>query len=78
MTQRDAHNRIPLSPGKQLLAAARGGFISNGTSLARWCAEVGLRRQHVTDALAGRRNGPRAEEMRGLVIAFLQKHGVDI
>ncbi|WP_210252765.1 hypothetical protein, partial [Agrobacterium vitis] len=51
-------------PGASLLARVRSGFIYQGTSLSKWCLENGVCRVWAADALKGKRNGPKAEELR--------------
>jgi endonuclease YncB( thermonuclease family) len=59
--------KAQLTPGASLLAQVRSGFIYQGTSLSKWCIENGVCRVWATDALRGKRNGPRAAELRALL-----------
>ncbi len=62
---------IPASPA--LLNAVRGRFIIQGTSLARWCRENNVDRVWASDALLGKRNGPKAIELRNRLVAVVEQ-----
>jgi hypothetical protein len=55
---------LNISPGNQLLGIVRAGFIVQGTNLSKWCAANGVCRAWATDALTGKRNGPKAQSLR--------------
>lgn len=55
------------SDRKTDLNAIRGGFVSQGSSLAAWCAENGLHRPNVVKAILGQWSGPKAERIREAV-----------
>lgn len=48
---------------KAKLQRIRAGFVLQGTSLARWCRENGVKRQHLEESVLGRRKGPRSMEI---------------
>lgn len=48
-------------PSLELLRQVRAGFLLQGSSLAKWCAENGLSRQWVCASLTGMRRGPAAK-----------------
>lgn len=56
------------SPSLDLHFQVRAGFVSQGTSLKRWCEENGLRPSNVRDALIGRWNGPKGIALRQQVV----------
>lgn len=60
-------DQVQFTPGASLLAQVRSGFIYQGTSLSKWCIENGVCRVWAADALRGKRNGPRAAELRALL-----------
>lgn len=56
-------------PGTDLLAQVRGGFITQGNSLSKWCGQNGICRVWASDVLRGKRNGPKAQQLRHLLIS---------
>lgn len=57
------------TPGEQLLSQVRAGFVSQGTSFARWCRENGVARQNARLSLVGGWNGPKGQELRAKLIS---------
>lgn len=53
-----------IAPSERLLAQVRGALITQGTSLNKWCKEHGIDRAWASDALKGKRNGPKAKALR--------------
>jgi hypothetical protein len=62
-----------VSPGGQLLGLVRSGFILQGTNLSKWCASQDICRVWATDALTGKRNGPKAQSLRLKIVAESKK-----
>lgn len=60
---------VTRSPGEELLAHVKAGFVSQGTTLTRWCMESGLKRQNVRLCLLGGWNGPKARALRERVVS---------
>ena len=58
-----AHDR------KAKLDAIRGGFVSQGTSLAEWCRNNGYHRPNVIKAILGEWSGPNADAVKCAVLA---------
>lgn len=59
---------IEASP--HLYTTVRAAFIQQGSSLNRYCIQEGIDRVWATNALLGKRNGPKARALRSrLVIA---------
>jgi len=52
------------SPSKDLLAKVRAGFVAQGTSLNRWCAEHGVLYPNARQVLIGTWNGPKGQDLR--------------
>ncbi len=46
----------------------RAAMVAQGTSLTRWCKEHGIHRQNAAAALRGKWRGPKAREMRLLLL----------
>jgi hypothetical protein len=59
--------------GKELLGLVRSGFILQGTNLSKWCASQGVCRVWATDALTGKRDGPKAKSLRLKLVAESKK-----
>jgi hypothetical protein len=57
-----------VEPGNQLLGLVRSGFILQGTNLSKWCAAQEICRVWATDALTGKRNGPKAQRLRLMLV----------
>lgn len=55
-------------PSADLLLNVRIGFLQQGSSLAKWCAENKVSRQWATVVLSGQRNGPAAKKLRERLI----------
>lgn len=53
-----------IAPSVQLLEQVRGTLITQGISLNKWCQERGICRVWASDVLKGKRNGPKARELR--------------
>lgn len=51
------------NPSPELLKAVRGGLIIQGTSLARWANDNGVKRQNLTKALLGDWKGQKAAQI---------------
>lgn len=54
---------------RRLLYDVRSGFIQQGKSLSKWCAEEGVCRQYATAVIVGQRNGPAAKALRSRIVA---------
>lgn len=48
------------TPSDELLKAVRARFVMRGTSLARFCREMGIHRQNASQALTGKWTGKKA------------------
>jgi hypothetical protein len=59
---------------KQLYASVRAGFISQHTSLNKWCKAHGIHRQNARDALLGIWTGDGANAIRARLI---EASGID-
>lgn len=62
---------IPASAA--LLNAVRGRFIASGTSLNQWCIANKIDRVWASDALVGKRNGPKALALRERLISVAER-----
>lgn len=62
--------RTQYTPGKDLIARVRAGFILKHTSLTRWCSEQQppLEVSSCRQALSGHWNGPKAAALRARLI----------
>lgn len=56
----------------ELVRIVRGALIQQGSSLAKWCAENGIKRQWATAVLSGRRDGPAARALRSKLVDAVQ------
>lgn len=56
------------SPGLALHLKVRAGFVSQGTSLNKWCETNEVLPSNVRDALIGRWNGPKGMALRNKAI----------
>lgn len=56
------------TPGPDLYAQVRAGFVSQGTSLHRWCLNNKITRQHATLALLGGWRGPESKALLGRIL----------
>ena len=56
------------TPSPELLIRVRAAFVEQGSSFAKWCLENKISRQWAAAALTGRRDGPRARELRAKII----------
>lgn len=70
--------RITPKPGQQFYQSVRGGFATIGESLTAWCREKGYHQPNVRSALFGAWEGPRAQEVRAEVIAYLEERGTTL
>lgn len=50
-------------PSRGLHLNVRAGFVAQGSSLARWCRQHGIRRQNAEKALLGVWTGPGARQL---------------
>lgn len=57
-----------------IYAQVRAAFVARSTSLARWCAENGVKRQYAAAALKGERTGPKARALRMRIISAAGVH----
>lgn len=57
-----------IRPSRELRARVRGTLIIQGTSLSKWCAAQGIDRVWASDALIGKRNGPKAKSLRMRIV----------
>lgn len=53
-----------LEASAHLYMTIRAAFIQQGISLNRYCIQEGIDRVWATDALRGKRNGPKARALR--------------
>ncbi len=53
-----------VAPGRELYNQVRGGFVTQGTSLGRWCRENDIKAQNALNCLVGGWNGPKAKALR--------------
>jgi hypothetical protein len=56
------------TPSPELLIRVRAAFVEQGSSFAKWCLENKISRQWATAALTGRRDGPRARDLRAKIL----------
>lgn len=63
------------TPGPELYAQVRAGFVRRGLSLHRWCLNNGVTRQNATLALLGGWRGPKA---KALLRRIVKAAGVDM
>ncbi len=63
------------TPGPNLYAQVRAGFVRQGTSFHRWCLDNDVTRQNATLALLGGWRGPKA---RALLRRIVRAAGVGI
>lgn len=56
------------TPGPDLYAQVRAGFVSQGTSLNRWCLVNQITRQHAAMALLGGWRGPAAQALLSRIL----------
>lgn len=57
-----------IEPGMALLREVRIGFIRQGTTLARWCDENGIKRTNARTTLVGLWNGPKGKAVRSKIL----------
>lgn len=55
-------------PSLDLHRQVRAGFVSQGTSLKRWCLDQKITPSNARDALIGRWNGPKGLALRKRLI----------
>lgn len=72
-----AHHRPVNEGSNDLYSAVKGAFVAQGTSLAAWCRENGLTRQHAAAVLRGDRNGPRSQALRRQIVAAAMSEEAD-
>lgn len=56
------------APSLDLHLQVRAGFVTQGSSLKRWCREQGITPSNARDALIGRWNGPKGQALRRKVV----------
>ena len=56
------------TPGPELQAWVRAGFVVQGTSLARWCKVNGVYRENAYQVLRGVYDGRKAKALRRRLI----------
>ena len=56
------------TPGTELYALVRAGFIAKGTSLHQWCKRHQQAHSNVRAALLGKWNGPKADDLRRKIV----------
>lgn len=61
-----------IPPSHALLNAVRGKFITHGSSLNKWCIANKVDRVWASDALIGKRNGPKAIRLRRRILAIVE------
>lgn len=59
-------NEFP--PGKDLYLKVRGGFVSQGTTLTRWCIDNETNPTNAKSTLMGAWNGPKGKALRAKLI----------
>lgn len=57
-----------LNPSLDLHRQVRAGFVSQGTSLHKWCEDNDILPSNARDALIGRWNGPKGQALRNRVV----------
>lgn len=61
-------NAKEFTPCIQLYNHVRAGFVMQGSALATWCHDRGVRPQHARDCLIGTWNGPKGKALREEII----------
>lgn len=51
------------SPGQELLAAIRAGFVAQQTTMSEWCRDHGVIVQNARMAILGGWRGPKAQQL---------------
>ena len=59
--------RRKFSPGPDLLAATRAGFVGRHSSLAAWCRDNQITPAWARQVLVGKRRGPSAAKLRARI-----------
>lgn len=62
-------------PGLSLIREVRIGFIRQGTTLAKWCEENGVKRSNARTSLVGLWNGPKGQALRARIIVAAKLDG---
>lgn len=57
-----------VTPGRELYNQVRGGFVTQGSSLGRWCREHDIHLNNALNCLVGVWNGPKAKTLRARLI----------
>jgi hypothetical protein len=57
-----------LLPSETALHLVRAGFVAQGTSFSKWCAQHGITRSWAINTIIGKRNGPTALKLRAHII----------
>ncbi len=57
-----------IKAGPELYLQVRTGFISQGSSLNKWCLENGIKRQNALVCLKGVWNGPKGTALRERIV----------
>lgn len=57
-----------LSPGRDLLAQVRAGFVAQHTTLAEWCRKNGTHPSAARQAIYGTWNGPKGRALRSKIV----------
>jgi len=62
------HSSFNLAPSRKLYNAVRGGFVSKGTTLSKFCKSIQVNPQNALTCLIGSWNGPKAQKLRAQLI----------
>jgi hypothetical protein len=65
------------TPGRQLLNEVTGLFRQQGTTLAEWAEQNGLRKQNARAYLLGERDGEKAREWRAKILTAARKETLE-
>lgn len=57
------------TPSIDLHLKVRAAFVSQGSSLKRWCRENNITYSNSRDALIGRWNGPKGRKLRARIVS---------
>lgn len=56
------------APSLDLHLKVRAAFVARGTSFKRWCIDNDIKPSNARDALIGRWNGKKGQEMRAKIV----------
>jgi hypothetical protein len=57
-----------MPPHENLLSAVRTGFILKQTTFKAWCRENGIDPGYAHHVIAGKTNGPKAQQLRKRIV----------